>query len=380
MDGAQAREAMADVRVVWIHPTAAADTSLFNHLAAQPGIRLRVFLSYPDRSGRGPASDLTAEHIFLPASFVSPPGRGGTALAWNPGLEGLLEGERPEALLVGGYGNVAGGRAIMWALRHGVPWVLFSETWRHGSRMRRRLKHAVLGPVLRRAAGFVVYGARGEAYLRALGGRAPAVRIGSNRDLVAIARATATRSREDGARNDPIRFVYVGRLSPEKGVEVLLGAFARVHAARPSVHLLIAGDGPLRPVVLNCIRRGLPVRWLGPVPHAEVPQVLSQGSVLVLPSLQEPWGMVVPEGMAAGLPVIATDAVGSTELFVRPGETGWIVPPRSTGALAAAMLEASSADLAAMGGRARSLALRYDVRPAATMVADLLRQAARGAQ
>jgi len=262
--------AMRDVRVVWIHPTAAADTALFNHLAAQPGIRLRVFLSYPDRSGRGPARGITAEHAFLPTGFLSSPGRGGVALAWNHGLERLLDDERPDVLFVGGYGNVSGARAIIWALRRGTPWVLFSETWRHGSPIRWYLKRTVLGPAVRRAAGFVVYGGRGEAYLRALGGTAPAVRIGSNRDLIAIVQAVACGELEGSARNGSVRYIYLGRLSPEKGVDVLLRAVEQVRSVVRNAELLIAGDGPLRTAVSGAIARGLPLRWLGAVSHDRI--------------------------------------------------------------------------------------------------------------
>ena len=90
--------------------------------------------------------------------------------------------------------------------------------------------------------------------------------------------------------------------------------------------------------------------------------------LFVLPTLEDGFGYVVAEAMACGVPAVVTDACGAAE-WVTDGETGWIVPARSTEALAAALEAARSKKdgLAVMGSRAReSIVRRMQARPAET--------------
>ncbi|HUM13197.1 MAG TPA: glycosyltransferase family 4 protein [Myxococcaceae bacterium] len=121
---------------------------------------------------------------------------------------------------------------------------------------------------------------------------------------------------------------FVGRLSPEKGPEVLL------RAARGSGMLvLVAGDGPLR-VVLEAKQAGGAVRFLGFLP--DVGQVLAAADLLALPSLTEGLPMAVLEAMAAGVPVVAS-AVGSLPEVLGDG-AGVLVPPGDVEALQDALV------------------------------------------
>ena len=136
--------------------------------------------------------------------------------------------------------------------------------------------------------------------------------------------------------------LYVGRLDPQKGLEVLVDAAADVARDRPAWHLAVAGDGPLRDeLVARAAAAGLGdrVRWLGR--RGDVPGLLRAADCLVLPSLWEGMPNVVLEAMAAGLPVVAT-AVEGTEDLVIPGATGWLVPPGRPGPLADALREAAA--------------------------------------
>ena len=94
------------------------------------------------------------------------------------------------------------------------------------------------------------------------------------------------------------------------------------------------------------------VRLAGSRPWAELPAVYAAADLFVLPSRFEPWGAVVLEAMACGLPVIVSDKVGCAPDLVRPGENGWIVPAGDPDALAAALREALAEpeQLARMGG------------------------------
>jgi glycosyltransferase involved in cell wall biosynthesis len=356
------------VRVAAVFATPTGDLSIFRFLAERPGLELRVLFTHPDRSGRGGAGEAGFAHMVLPSRTLRRNEQTAVDQVWNPGLARALAEVDPDVLFVGGYGTVSAARATAWAARRGVPRVVYSESWgtARGSPARRWAKRRALDRVLGGAAGFVTYGRRGEEYLRHFGARAPVLVIGSNRDLRAIAEAA------DAARGRPGKaFLFVGRLVEAKGVDVLLEAFRAASPDLPGWRLALAGDGPLRGLAERAAA-DLPVDVLGPVPFERIAEAFAGVSVFVLPSRQEPWGQVVPEAMAAGVPVISSDAVGAAEHFVDPRRTGWIVPAGDPRALAAAMRDAAAADLVAMGAAARERALPEDAREAAARIGELL--------
>jgi glycosyltransferase involved in cell wall biosynthesis len=88
----------------------------------------------------------------------------------------------------------------------------------------------------------------------------------------------------------------------------------------------------------------------------ELPEWYASADVLCVPSRYDGWGLVVPEGLAAGLPVIATDRMGAALEFVRTGRNGWLIPAGDEDAIYAAMREAalvSGAVLDQLGQQAR---------------------------
>jgi 2-deoxystreptamine N-acetyl-D-glucosaminyltransferase/2-deoxystreptamine glucosyltransferase len=132
------------------------------------------------------------------------------------------------------------------------------------------------------------------------------------------------------------RVGYVGRLAEQKAPHRLVEAFADVDER---ARLVIVGDGPLRSVVEDAIRRSpaqARITRSGFVPHHQVPAVLAALDVLVLPSVYEEMGSVLVEAMACGVPVVATDVGGIPEVVV-DGITGLLVPADDVGALGGAV-------------------------------------------
>ncbi|HEY4562229.1 MAG TPA: glycosyltransferase family 4 protein, partial [Thermoanaerobaculia bacterium] len=140
----------------------------------------------------------------------------------------------------------------------------------------------------------------------------------------------------DGARRaGDLVFLFSGATLHRKGFDLLLEAFDRVRAAHPAVRLRLVGPrGDAAPLL---DRRGLEgIDVLGPMPQPALAAELRRADVLVLPSRNDSYGMVVAEALAAGTPVLVSEMVGAKDL-VSERKTGWIVPVEDAAALAERM-------------------------------------------
>ena len=169
-----------------------------------------------------------------------------------------------------------------------------------------------------------------------------------------------------GPTHDPLepiprpRVIFVGRLHPQKHVDVLVRAAARM----PGVSVVLVGDGPERPGLerlANQLRFTRRVHLLGFVPHGQVASLLGASDVLAMPSRYEELGTALLEGMQAGLPIVAS-ATGGIPQVIEHGRTGLLVPPGDPEALAAALMRIlRDRTLAArLGDAASREAAKYD--------------------
>ena len=169
----------------------------------------------------------------------------------------------------------------------------------------------------------------------------------------------ATR-RELGLPPDARIILFIGRLHRQKGPDVLLQAAAMLCERMPNVHVVLAGDGPLRAqLACRAGELGLGERFHLLGPRDDVPVLLADADLLALPSRWEGMPNAVLEAMAAGKPSVAADVGGCREVIV-DGETGLLVPPNDPAALAAAVERIlADRELAArMGAAARQRAQR----------------------
>jgi len=116
--------------------------------------------------------------------------------------------------------------------------------------------------------------------------------------------------------------LYVGRIAKEKGLDMLLSAFARVHACRPQTHLVLAGTGPYESVAMELVHQaGLQdaVTFVGAVPHAEIAPYYAAADLFVFSSTTETQGLVLLEALAAGTPVVAVKAPGAMDVIESGG-------------------------------------------------------------
>jgi glycosyltransferase involved in cell wall biosynthesis len=134
--------------------------------------------------------------------------------------------------------------------------------------------------------------------------------------------------------NKRIDFIYVGRLSVEKGILVLLKAFKKYHKHNPNSRLTLVGDGVMKHIVQRGKDRDS-IRWLGQIEHSKVPSVLQNADVFVIPQSIGGLGLSVIEAMSCGLPVITT-RIGETSRLLSSKE-GILVEPDDQDAIYGAM-------------------------------------------
>jgi glycosyltransferase involved in cell wall biosynthesis len=116
--------------------------------------------------------------------------------------------------------------------------------------------------------------------------------------------------------------VFAGRLSAEKGLNVLLDAWAKLAATGSDLSLKIVGDGPLAPMVREAISVNPRIQWLGELPLLDTLEVIREATALVMPSVwYETFGRTMIESFACGTPVIAS-RLGSMAEVVEDGFTG----------------------------------------------------------
>jgi glycosyltransferase involved in cell wall biosynthesis len=129
-----------------------------------------------------------------------------------------------------------------------------------------------------------------------------------------------------GFNNDHVIATYVGRLSPEKNLSLLIRAFYGVVMTYEHVRLLLVGDGPDRENLENQIKHMRitdKVYFTGMVEYEYIPAYLAACDFFVTPSYSETFGMSTAEAMAAGKPVLGLDAPGSRDI-IEDGVTGLI--------------------------------------------------------
>lgn len=159
----------------------------------------------------------------------------------------------------------------------------------------------------------------------------------------------------------PPVLLLLGRFSSEKGFDIAIKAFSLLKKEGSQALLLLAGEGPERPYLEHLVEK-LKLksfcRFTGRLEKEEVPFILNQATLVLVPSLVEAFGLVALEAMLMGRPIIAS-AVGGLQELVINQETGLLVPPQNPMALCQALQELlkEPKKMIQMGlqGRARAL-------------------------
>ncbi len=145
--------------------------------------------------------------------------------------------------------------------------------------------------------------------------------------------------RELGISENTLLLGFVGRLHPQKGLQYLLEAAARLRMQSPvDFHLLLVGEGKLRSdLETHAAALGIADITIFTGARTDIPDVLAELDIFVFPSLWEGLSLALLEAMAAGLPVVTTHVGGNPEIVVE-GKTGFMVAPANSAALVEKLL------------------------------------------
>jgi len=157
----------------------------------------------------------------------------------------------------------------------------------------------------------------------------------------------------------PHRFIYIGRYIPQKGLDLLFEAFTELQQEAPNDwELWCLGSGEMfdqRPIHPKIVHHGF-------VQPSEMPGYLMEAAVFVLPSRFEPWGVVVHEMTAAGMPMVVSSAVGATSRFVKESVNGFIFESGNKESLKSALshvIQMDKDELKQMGVESKKLGLSH---------------------
>ncbi len=361
---------MTDIRLAYLvtHPIQY-QAPLLRRLAREQGLDLTVFFCSDFTTGKfldpsfGRVIDWDVpllkgyRHEFLRAlggrervSFWRP---------FNYGLGRSLKEGRFEVLWIHGYNRWFHWVAIRTAKRLGLKVLIRDEATLVSARRsigKRLLKTGFFKGLNRLVDGFLAIGSLNREYYRHYG--IPEEKIFwmpyavDNGFFQTEARKAGTRReewrRELGLAPGRPVILFLSKLEPRKRPADLLAAY--IHLSREAVmaeppYLLFVGEGEQRQPLEELARemRLEGVRFLGFKNQTELPAYYDLCDVFVLPSVAEPWGLVVNEAMNAGKAVIVSDQVGCGPDLVRNGENGYTFPCGDIPALAAALQEVLAA-------------------------------------
>jgi len=337
---------------------------LLRRIAQEPDIELTVFY-FSDLSVRGYIDegfggiqvrwDVSLldgyTHEFLPGFRKR--GFLGFATPVNFGIFSRLRRGKFDAVWVHGYHMLSALHAIAAAKLLGIPVFLRSDSTLE-DRVRGRWKLALkrlfftcLRPFVR---GILAVGEKNTEYWRAaLGPGTPIFRIpyAVDNDYFRSC-ANQAAKRHEALRGElnlkpglPV-FLFASKLQQRKRCMDLLEAFLHLApspGAEPPAYLLIAGDGEERKAVEERIAASgsANIRMLGFQNQSELPRLFELCDVFVLPSIHEPWGLIVNEVMNASRAVVVSDQVGCAPDLVRDGMNGFIFPALDIDTLSAVL-------------------------------------------
>lgn len=230
----------------------------------------------------------------------------------------------PDLVIIHGYFFPLSWSAIFWCTFKGIPYSLRSDSnvfIDSSSGIKALIKLVLLKKLTKRANSILYIGSANKAYWQKYGAKDSQLieaRYAVDDQIFFPVNTLKTVQR--------IVFLFAGRLLPRKNIILLLEAFNQMQTRWEEMELIIAGTGPQESQVRSFLGQNpdIPVRFLGRVSPADMPQLYQKCDVLVCPYEREPWGLTINEAMSCGLAVIAATngTCGAAVDLVMSGKNG----------------------------------------------------------
>lgn len=314
---------------------------LFRKLAADPRIDLTVFYAMIlDAAQQGAGFGVSfAWDVPLLEGYryevlenrAKPPSVTAFSGCDTPGVLARFRRDRPDAVLVNGWGTKTALQALWTCRRLGIPCLVRGEANR--LRSRAGWKHALHRMLMPQYSAWLAIGSANRDFYRFHRCREDRIFWApyavDNDFFAAQAAARAGRRNElraaFGLPPEAVVFLFAGKLEVKKHPQDLLEAVARLPAdLRAKAYVLVAGEGPLRAACERLAHeRDLRVSFAGFLNQSRLPDAYAAADVLVLPSdAGETWGLVVNEAMASGRPAVVSRAAGCCADLIEEAKTG----------------------------------------------------------
>jgi glycosyltransferase involved in cell wall biosynthesis len=239
-----------------------------------------------------------------------------------------------------------------------IPIIALSDTSYQGT-WRQRLGSIYFKVFYRKAFDYLwVAGAYQYEYGKRLGFRNSEILFNSLTADLAIFNGIYHATITDKEKKYPHQFLFVGRFAKEKGLDVLIEAWDKVQYKKDWT-LRFVGNGPMKAQIPQ--QRTVDIHDF--VQPDEFEALVAQAGCLILPSIQEPWALVLHEFAAAGLPIICSDACGAMPVFVISGYNGYTFASTKVSLLQEAMqkiINSSDDELLNLSQRSHQLGQRID--------------------
>ncbi len=325
---------------------------VFNVLAVHPEIDLHViFLAETDPTQRQwlvPTEEIHFSYQVLP-NWRRRIHDHNLLLNW--GLEAALRQTSPDVIICGGYNYLASWLTLHWAQRNRVPLLLWTESTGLDRRSESVLLESLKARFIKDCAGFVVPGKASFDYLTNFGINSQHIFIAPNAvDNEFFSQASRTARENIEVTREKMRlpvryFLFAGRLVRAKGIFDLVEAYGALpQTVRSEVGLVFVGDGPDRGSLEELAARVHPgsIHVAGFAQRDTLAAYYALADAFVLPTHTDPWGLVVNEAMACGLPIICSDVAGCASDLVAGNHNGRTFPAGDVQRLTAALLEIAS--------------------------------------
>jgi len=323
------------VRVAILPPTPTPYREpLFTELARRFDITV-IYQSAREPGWDVPQEWFPAEHPYEARHLRSwqRPRPGRTPIVWPRGLGRALAQVAPDCVIAWEYGP-ASLRALWWCRRHGRRFVIFTECTPHIDRLLPALQLRLHRWLASRADGLIVASSQARNRLRAFGVPDARIHLGLQSAALAPFREAA-RPRE---AHKPLTVLTVGRLVPDKNLGGLIDGYALAGLSSEDAILDVVGTGFLEAELKQHARRlDVPARFRGHLAPAELPDVYAAAEIYVLVSTYEPFGVVVREAAASGLPIICSRVAGAAGDVAIEGRNALLIDPDDAGQVAAAL-------------------------------------------